>query len=109
MPRSTQPPEPIALLEWGQFKLAMLSNAAYVRVAERTTNQRSVSRIENYFTAEIENWPVAAMLWEQMIAGCIEGIGPTPEEAAGWTAIAQASNMPIEFTSDGYLVAVEQA
>lgn len=104
---SDQTPEVVQLTDWGSFELAMLQDAAYQRVADRTANQRAVSRIELYFSTAMENWPVAAMLWHQMLSGCIPELAPTAEEAAAWSAIAQATNMPIFFNEQGYLKPIE--
>lgn len=103
MPRLTDEPRPAESIEWGDFKLAMLQDAAYQRVCDRTSNQRAVSRIESYFTAEIENWPIAAMLWAQMIHGCIEEIWPSVAEVEAWRVIAEDCSMPIEFDEYGFL------
>ncbi|MEL6553593.1 MAG: hypothetical protein AAFQ63_09060 [Cyanobacteria bacterium J06621_11] len=96
-------PEDISLIAWGDFKVAMLSDLAYQRVSEATAAQRAVSRIETYFAAEVENWPVAAMFWGQMVRACPTEQAPTEAEATAWNQIAAAMNMPIEFTSNGYL------
>lgn len=102
-------PEDIVLPDWGGFKLAMLSNAAYQRVTDRSKNQRAVSRLESQFTAELDNWPVAAMLWQQMIAACVDEVQPTPAEVDEWRAIASNTNMPIEFNKAGYLLPTSEA
>ena len=97
-------PEDIVLPDWGEFKLAMLQNGAYQRVTDRSKNQRAVSRLESQFTAELDNWQVAAMLWQQMIAATLPEEQPLPDEVEQWRAIAQQTNMPIAFNDGGYLV-----
>ena len=96
--------EPLKLMQWGDFKLAMLNDVPYQKMAAATADQRAVSRIENFFTAEIDNWEVAALLWSQMLAGCPEAARPTAVEAGQWSAIATQTNMPIKFTDTGQLV-----
>ena len=105
MPSINNPePEAFDLPEWGDFKLAMLSDTAYQRVSSQTSEQRSVSRTEMLFTSENENWPLAALLWGQMIGGCPEDLRPTAEESARWTQIAASTNMPIKFIDTGQLM-----
>ena len=99
-------PEEIRLPDWGVFKLGMLSNAAYLRIAEATAAQRAVSRVEAFFASDQDNWPVAAMLWQQMLSGCDAEHLPTPAEVEGWRQIAAAANMPIQFSNLGYLAPV---
>lgn len=92
---------PVALPNWGTFRVAMLTNQAYARVIAASANQRAVSRVESYFATEVENWPIAASLWQQMMTGCPIESKPKPEEAAGWTAIAQQTSMPFSFSASG--------
>lgn len=98
-PEST-PDRPI---EWGVFRMAMLSNAAYQRVSGATSVQRSVSRLESYFATEAENWAVARMFWQQMIAGCPQAALPSAEEVATWNQIATQANMPLGFNANGQM------
>lgn len=101
-------PEPIEIPSWNDFQLAMLTNSAYQRVSDRSANTLAVNRLETFFAQQAENWPIAAMLWSQMLSGCIDEVMPTPEEIGIWDAIAQATNMPITFDENGYLQPVVQ-
>ncbi len=100
--------QPVHLPQWGAFRVAMLSNQAYQRVAGATTQQRAVSRIESYFAVEVENWPIARLFWQQMIAACPEASRPSAEELVGWREIAKQSNMPIGFNSLGQMESLEK-
>lgn len=94
---------PASLPDWGAFRLAMLMNKAYQRVSVASTDQRAVSRIETYFSTETENWPIAALLWQQMMTGCPVESKPKTQEVAAWTAIAKQTNMPFSFSDSGDL------
>jgi hypothetical protein len=92
---------PVALPQWGAYRLAMLTNQAYQRVSGATSDQRAVSRIEAYFSTEVENWPIAKILWGQMMVGCPVAAKPSTAEAGGWTVLAEKTNMPFSFNDLG--------
>ncbi|MEL7143300.1 MAG: hypothetical protein AAGL08_13880 [Cyanobacteria bacterium J06573_11] len=109
MPLVTNPePEPIKLPNFGDFQLAMLGNATYQRVSDRSANKLAVTRIETFFAQAADTWPAAAMLWRQMVDSCIDEVKPSAAEIEAWSAIAQATNMPIIFDEKGYLQPIEQ-
>lgn len=95
-------PEDIRLPDWGGFKVQMMSDAAYQRVADRSKNRLAVNRLESLFTSQIENWDIACLLWGQMVAACIDELRPTAAEVDKWRAISNRTNMPIEFNDSGY-------
>ena len=95
--------EPVTFPNWGDFKLAMHTNEAYQRCSTSSANRLTVNRLESLFTSQIENWEVAAQLWNHMLEGCPSEVLPTAEEAAAWTQIASTNNMPIQFTETGQL------
>jgi hypothetical protein len=99
---------PVAMPQWGAFKLAMLQNQAYQRVSAATSQQRAVSRIETYFSIEVENWPVASMFWQQMVTTCPLDKKPSAEDAGVWAVIARRTNMPISFNAEGYMEVLSQ-
>ena len=98
--------QPIEIKEirWGDFQLAMLKNSAYRRISGSTQDQISRDRFEMYVTAEHENWPMAAQLWQLMIGGLTPLTQPRPEEIEQWNSIAEQTNMPISFDESGLLV-----
>jgi hypothetical protein len=108
MPLEDPKSQPVAMPQWGAFKLAMLQNQAYGRVSAATSQQRAVSRIETYFSTEVENWPVASMFWQQMLTTCPLDKKPSAEEANVWTVIAWRTNMPIKFNAEGYMEVLSQ-
>lgn len=103
MPRATEPPKDDNLPEWGEFQLAMLNNAGYQKISNATSNQVARSRFEVYCSQQVENWPVAAQLWELMIGGLPKLSQPFAEEIRQWNEIAQETNMPFVFDKDGLL------
>ena len=94
-------PEEINLPDWVSFRLAMMSNSAYQRVADRSKNRLAVNRLESLFTAQIDNWQIACVLWGQVITACLEEVQPTAAEVDEWILIADRTNMPIEFNTHG--------
>lgn len=107
MPRATALPKEAKIPEWGEFQLAMLNDAAYQRVSSATTSDRAVSRLELFFATQVENWPVAEMLWQLMIGGLPQLSLPQAEDIASWRAISVQTNMPITFDDNGLLKGLE--
>lgn len=104
MPKADRVPRPAISSNWGDFQLAMLSNAAYQRVSTVAENQLVVNRLERFFAVQGEALEIAMQLWEAMISSCPPSMQPVASEAAEWSAIAADNDMPIAFDSSGLLV-----
>lgn len=101
MPANPDSPRPVKLIDWGTFRLEMFANGTYQRVSASTSNQRAVSRLEDYFIAEFERWEIAVQLWGLMMAGCPQSAKASATELEVWQGIAAAAHMPFSFSSIG--------
>ena len=95
--------EPISFPEWGDFKVGMLRNAAYMRVS-RAADEFWRTKVETFFSIQGEELGEAQQLWGAMLQSCPEEQRPTSEEAEQWNQIAASTDMPIKFTETGQLV-----
>ena len=94
--------ESAAFADWGEFKIAMLSDEAYQRVSQ-LSDKLTVSRVELFFSVEGEQLGLAVQLWVWMIQAVPEAQRPNASEAGRWKAIARAAHMPITFDEEGLL------
>ncbi|MFK8182316.1 MAG: hypothetical protein AB8B99_03000 [Phormidesmis sp.] len=94
--------EPIVFPDWGAFKLAMLSDAAYQRVSGSAAEIWR-TRAETFFAIQGEELGEVVQLWGAMLTSCPEEQRPTQAEAARWAEIAEGAEMPITFDEKGFL------
>jgi hypothetical protein len=93
--------------DWGLYNKALLTNTAYNRVAQVTSNKSSVRRLEaiaiaaGVSGAEYQNLDIIAILWNDMIDGVPLLDKPTAQEIKAWKAIALSAFMPFNFAADG--------
>ena len=97
-------PQEIRDLHWNDFQLQMLMNAGYQKLSNATRSQIARSRFEAYIVQKVENWPIAAQLWQLMLGGLSELEQPLSEDIEQWNEIARLTNMPIHFNENGLLV-----
>ncbi|GAA6622902.1 hypothetical protein [Scytonema sp. NUACC26] len=68
------PPQPKPNPDWKNFNLVAMTNSTYNRIANQTTNQRSVTRFESLLmdyssNAENPNYLALQILWNSLISG----------------------------------------
>lgn len=99
-----QAPDP----DWGSFRVAMLSNAAYRRItllaSATPAGSLSVQRVENIMAMDSPNLSVLAVMWEQVLAQIPVINKPTSAEVSQWNTIAAAHRMPFTFGGDGKML-----
>lgn len=87
---------------WTGFNTQMVSNKSYGRVANQSTNQRAVNRLEALSIGNTSNFEFYKIFWNQMIEGVLAKL--IPEEVQSWNSIAKANNMPFEFGLTGEMI-----
>ena len=97
-------PQDIRDLNWNEYQVLMMQNAGYQKLSNATASQVARSRFEAYIVQKVENWPIAAQLWQLMIGGLSELEQPLSEEIGQWNEIARLTNMPVHFNENGLLV-----
>lgn len=95
--------EPANTADWGSFKVAMLTDAAYQRASNLSKDPLSVTRLETFFSVQGETLAVAVQLWAAMMKDMPTAGVPTTTNVAKWNAIAQQTHMPITFNEEGFL------
>jgi hypothetical protein len=95
--------------DWGVYNRSLLTNTAYNRVSQATTNQASVRRLESIAIAAgvnkaLVDIDIMTILWNDMIDGVPLISKLTAKEAEGWRAIALSAFMPFSFAADGKMV-----
>lgn len=102
--RNWQPP---ALPNWGNFRLALLSNPAYQRstlaVSSKTQGILLIQRLENATAMPEPPIAVIVMLWNGMVSSLPKELPIAEDEVEQWRAIALATNVPLSFADNGLL------
>lgn len=99
--RAPDPPPPPPL-DWQSFRRAILRDKAYQRVANSSTDQRAVSRLELSAGIESENWAEVQQSWNAaIVATPIVKIALTTTEIATWNRLAFENAMPFSFALSG--------
>lgn len=103
MPKADRVPQPAISPDWTAFMIAMLADSSYQRVSTVAEDQRSVGRLETFFSIQGGDLSVAIQLWALMVESIPASMQPVAAEAAEWDAIASAHDMPIRFDALGLL------
>lgn len=92
-------PEPQPEPEWLEFRLAMMMDNGYNRIAEAVHAVKPLlqQRLEAAIGFAEPHLPTVQMLW----AGWVAIAPPAAEEIAQFQAIALAAHVPIRFGADG--------
>jgi Skp family chaperone for outer membrane proteins len=95
-------------VNWSQFRLAMMNDAAYDRVEEFLSDSKEGTRLLIKLTTVVsmENPNIAVLktVWNAAISQLPTEIAPTTEEISGWNTIAASAKIPFQFDANGKIV-----
>lgn len=93
-------PEP----DWPAVRVALLQDAAYNAAVAAASDQRAVTRLEQYAMQSPDNWGQLAMLWNQAIASVPAPSQLTPEDCDRLNQLFTTGNLPITLDRDTALM-----
>lgn len=99
-PLLVQPPS--TAIKWQDFRTQILTDPGYDRIIKQTTDQRSVTRLENVAGNSSQDWLMLQQFWNAVVNGVV--VKPSVSEINQWQAIATAAHMPFAFGLDGKMV-----
>lgn len=97
-------------IKWAEFRMAMLSNMAYQRIAigviadPSGTGNWTVTTLQNAVTMEHPRVEILSQFWNAMMLLIPKGLEPTETEINLWNGIATQTRVPFSFDSVGLIV-----
>jgi hypothetical protein len=94
----TQPPS------WPPVRTALLQDADYNAAVDGATNQRAVTRLEQYAMGNPDNWAMLATLWNSAIASIPAPNPLTPQVCDRFNTLFQDNYLPVTLNRDTALM-----
>jgi hypothetical protein len=101
-------------IDWGRFRLSMLNDSAYQRIAvaviSDSTGQGNwtVTTLQTAVAMDNPRLDVIEQFWNAMMLLVPKNLEPTAAETAIWNDMAQAANVGFGFSQTGLLTLADQ-